>query len=297
MIIILLLFILDQYEKFTIGLDHYIPVIKPYQKIKILWDVLILFTIVGFFFLIPLQLGFGFDFDHEFHSFLQFYNIANKLNTFITLIPEIILVLDSLLKLITGYYENGLVITEKNHIIHHYLKKGLVFDLLSYCPILAQSIFNQNGLTIKLLQLLVFCKLKRVQIIVQNFQEMISLNGKHDYILSLIILTFQIIFFCHINACIWHSVAYYYPSDDVKTWIDYSGIKSLEWSEKYYYSLFWSVSVMVTIGFGEKISPQNNAELIVGVAILLSSALFFGYTINSMREIFDQMAKNEKEYK
>ena len=205
--------------------------------------------------------------------------------------------MDTFLKFFTGYYENGIVITEKTHIIKHYVKKGLILDLLSYCPILAQTILHQTGLTTQLLQFLVFCKLKRVKIIIQNFQEMISFNGKHDYILSLIILTFKIIFFCHLNACIWHSVAYYFPSDDHQNWIDFCGIRNLVWTSQYYYSLFWSISVLVTVGFGEKIRPQNDTELIVSSAILLISALFFGYTINAMREIFDDMAKNEKNYK
>ncbi len=66
---------------------------------------------------------------------------------------------------------------------------------------------------------------------------------------------------------------------------------------RYFYSMFWSVSVLVTIGFGEKVSPQNETELVVGTFICLVSALFFGYTINAMREIFNLMNKNEKQYK
>ena len=277
--------------------DNYVPIIKPFQKIKVLWDVLILLTIVAFFFIVPLQLSFGFNYEEKLDTFLTMNEFNHILINFISLAPEILLVLDTLLKFITGYYENGVVVIEKSHIIHHYIKKGLILDLLSYTPILVQAILHEHGLTIRLMQLLVFCKLKRIQIIMHNFKEMISLNGKHDYILSLIILIFQIIFFSHINACIWHGVAYYSLSNDMKTWLDYSGIKDLDWTTKYYYSLFWSISVLVTIGFGEKVSPQNNAELLVGGSILLCSALFFGYTINCMREIFDEMAKNEKNYK
>ena len=278
-------------------LDSSIPVIKPYQKIKVLWDILILLTIVGFFFIIPLQLSFEFDYEEEFSLILESYHLNESLIHLVTLIPELLLVLDTLLKFITGFYENGIVIIEKSHIINHYLKKGLIFDLLSYCPILAQSILHERGIGLRILQLLVFCKLKRVQIILHNFQQIISLNGKHDYILSLIILTAQIIFFCHINACIWHSVAFYYPYDDVKTWLDYSGIKNALWMRKYYYSIFWSIAAMVTIGCGDKVSPQNDTEMMIASAIYLSSTLLFGYIINCMREIFDDMAKNAKEYK
>ena len=93
-------------------------------------------------------------------------------------------------------------------------------------------------------------------------------------------------------------IAYYYPSHQNSiTWLDSSHTKSLPWASRYYYSLYWAVSVMVTIGFGEKVSPQNELELGFGVLIYLSSALFFGYTINAMREIFDEMSKHAKQYK
>ena len=243
-----------------------------------------------------MQLSFGFNYEEELHAFFESHELHENVSSFLIMIPELLLIMDSLLKFITGYYENGLVIIDKNEIVHHYLRKGLIFDLLSYCPIILQSLMHNTSLGLKILQLLVFCKLKRVQLIMHNFREMISLNGKNDYILGLIILTFEIIFFCHINACVWHSVAYYYPVEG-NTWLDYSNVKNFPWSTKYYYSLFWAVSVMVTIGFGEKVSPQNNTELMIAVLIFLSSALFFGYTINCMREIFDEMAKHEREYK
>ena len=290
-------FFLDKYVKICKFFEANTPVIKPFQKGKVLWDVLILFTITFFFFVIPLQLSFGFNYEDEFHDIFLSYGLHEKIISFLILIPELLLILDSLLKLITGYYENGLVIINRREIIHHYLKIGLIFDLLSYFSIILQSVLQDATIFLKILQLLVFCKLKRVQLIMNNFREMISLNGKNDYILGLIILTFQIIFFCHINACLWHSVAFYYPVSNTTTWLDYANIKHFEWSTRYYYSLFWAVSVMVTIGFGEKVSPQNNAELMMGVLIFLGSALFYGFTINCMREIFDEMAKHEREYK
>ena len=279
-------------------LDENIPVIKPFQKIKVFWDVVILVIIVGFFFIIPMQLSFDFYYETEFEEILEHYEVHKNLAGFLVFIPEFCLIIDTLLKFITGFYENGLVITQKHHIIKHYLKNGIIFDLLSYCPILIQTLTKNHSFIIQVLQILVFCKMKRIQIIINNFKEMMSLNGKNDYILSLIILTFEIIFFCHLNACLWHFVAYYYPStQETITWLDSSHTRSLAWPTRYYYSLYWSVSVMVTIGFGEKVSPQNNIELLTGIFILLSSALFFGYTINVIREISNEMMKNEKEYK
>ena len=272
--------------------------IKPFQKIKVIWDVVILVIIVGFFFIIPMQLSFDFYYEIEFEELLEHYHFHHNLSSFLVFLPEFCLIIDTLLKFNTGYYENGLVITHRKHIIKHYLKNGIIFDMLSYCPIFIQSLTRNSNFSFKVLQILVFCKSKRIQIIINNFKEMISLRGKHDYIISFIILTFEIIFFCHLNACLWHFVAYYYPStQETITWLDSSHTRGLPWPTRYFYSLYWSVSVMVTIGFGEKVSPQNNVELLVGIFIFLGSALFFGYTINVIREISNEITKNEKEYK
>ena len=255
-------------------------------------------TILLYFFIIPLQIAFDINCTDKFHSYLLSLNMNYHLTELIVLIPEILLVLDTFLKFITGYYENGLVITSKTKIIEHYLKKGLIFDLLSYCPILAQSIFSNNSMILKIMQLLLFLKFKRIRIIISNFQEIISLQGQNDYILSLLLLVFQTIFFAHINACIWHTTAYYYVGDsNTLTWLDYSNTKDISWVSRYLYSIFWAISVLVTIGYGEKVSPQNDTELCVGTLIFLASALFFGYTINAMREIFTMMNENEKNFK
>lgn len=53
---------------------------------------------------------------------------------------------------------------------------------------------------------------------------------------------------------------------------------------------------MVTIGFTEG-SPQNKFECLFGVVMLMISIFLFGYCINSMRKIWDGMAKQEDELK
>lgn len=157
--------------------------------------------------MIPLQIGFDINCQDKLHHYLTSNDLNYYIAELLVLFPELLLILDTIMKFFTGYYENGLVISNKLKIVQHYLKKGLIFDLLSYCPILAQSFLSQTGLGLKILQLLMFLKFKRIRLMVKNFQEMISLEGQNDYILSLIQLVFQIIFFAHINACIWHSAA------------------------------------------------------------------------------------------
>lgn len=121
-------------------------------------------------------------------------------------------------------------------------------------------------------------------------------NGKNDYLLSLVRISFRIFFVAHTNACIWHACAYYNSSAS-STWLDYGHLKDSPWTERYWNAMYWAVSSMVTTGFGEKVSPQNNTELVVGVGILFISAFMFGFTLNSMGQIMESMSKNENEFK
>ena len=269
--------------------------IRPNQRFKVAWDILILHIILYYFLVIPLQLSFDFIHEEMFSSWMITLVGNHYLSDFIVFIPEILLIFDSLLKLITGYYENGIVITSKKHIVSHYLRKGLIFDLLSYCPVVFQSLFYQSSIGLKISQFLMFLKVKRIKIIVDNFQEIISLKGQNNHILSLIKLIIQIIFFAHINACIWHFVGYYNSNNP--TWLEFSGIKDMAWMSKYFYSFYWAVGCLVTIGSGDRFGPQNDLELITATVIFLISSIYFGFNLNSLREIFEQMNKKEKNYK
>ena len=278
-----------------------IPVIRPDKKIKIIWDLIIIIIISIYFYFIPMQLSFGMYFDDELEKNFQNYDFNPKLASFLIIFPELMLVIDTLLKFITGYYENGVVIEDKILIIHHYLKTGLLFDFLSYVPILIQSLvkklFPEISLILKCLQLLMFFKIKRVKIAIKNYEEIIASNGEHDFLLSFIKLLYVVIFITHLNACIWHAIAYFYPLNSCCTWLDYSNLQSASWVTRYIYSFYWAMSMMSTIGFGEKISPQNNLECMFGAVILLISVLLFGYCINSMKQLLDMMSNKENEHK
>ena len=256
--------------------------------------------------MIPMQLCFDVFYDDAIEEALIEHHINQHIAQFIVMIPEIFLILDTLLKFITGFYEDGVIVVDKKEIVKHYLKKGLIFDIFSYFPVITQGVlrksyptlFDEHEITIKYLQLMLFFKLKRVTIAINNFEEIISSKGGHDFILSAFRLLYVIFFVTHMNACIWHAVGYFNPeAESVNTWLKQSGIVNEHWLVKYLTCMYWSISTFATIGFDHKISPQNNLEMLAGVFILVVSVLIFAFSINSMKQILDMMSKEEKEYK
>ena len=230
--------------------------------------------------------------------------LNHSLSVFLTGIPDLFLIIDTLLKFVTGFYEDGIIIVKKRKIAAHYFKKGLIFDLFSYFPVIVQGILRKNypiyfedhDFAIKIAQLLMFFKFKRVNIAFSNFEEIIASHGRHDNILKIFRLIFVIFFITHINACIWHGAAYFFPDKDVITWLAESNLKEEYWLIKYLHSFFWAISMMATITYN-KISPQNNFELFVASFIVVISVFLFWFSINSMKQILDVMTKEENDYK
>lgn len=243
-----------------------------------------------------MQLAFDMFYDDEFQIiFNQYFNV--KFTNFLIMIPEILLILDSLMKLITGFYENGVVVTDKTIIVHHYLKNELIYDIFSYIPSLMQGllkeIFPNFNMILKFFQFLMFFKIKQMKTALSNYEEIIVSNGKRDFFLKIMKIIYVIIFIAHMNACIWHSIAYFYPSDDCCTWLDFNGLKEASKVSRYIYSFYFAI----TIGFGGNITPQNEFECIFSAIILLISLQMFGYCVNSMKSIFDMVLKQENDYK
>ena len=279
--------------------------ILPDQKMKMIWDIIIIFVISIYFYLIPIQLCFDIYYDDELEAIFHSLHMNHYLAKFIVLIPELVLIIDTLLKFITGFYENGVVVVDKSHIFSHYIEKGLLFDILSYFPVIMQGLirtnfpeqFEAHPFIIKGLQLLMFFKIKRVQVAISNFEEIIASKGSRDFLLSAFRLVYVILFFTHLNACLWHGSAYFNPSNSHKTWLDEINLRSDYWLIKYLYSFYWAVSLMATVGYGEKITPQNNFEIFSGTVILIISVFLFGFCLNSMKQIMDNMAKQQNDYK
>lgn len=275
----------------------------PDRKAKVFWDTLVIFIICIFFCIIPLQLCFDIFYDDELEIIFEEHHMNYHLSVFLVSLPDILLIIDTFLKFITGFYEDGVVIVEKSKIFNHYLKKGLVFDILSYFPVIIQGImrksypelFEHHDFAIKVCQLLMFFKIKRVKTALLNFEEIITSHGGHDYILKLCRLIFVIFFISHLNACIWHGVAYFNPNKKAITWLDYFELKDEYWFVRYLHSLYWSLS-MATLNRSELI-PQTDFETGVSMFILMISLFLFGYSLNSMKIIHDLITKQESENK
>ncbi len=67
-------------------------------------------------------------------------------------------------------------------------------------------------------------------------------------------------------------------------------------SLRYISSIYFAFITMITVGYGD-ISPVNNNEKIYTIIITLISCGVFGYAINTIGSIFQEISMKEAEFK
>ena len=171
-----------------------------------------------------------------------------------------------------------------------------MLDILAYSPIVLHSMLMLyvDETTVKFIQMLMFCKVKRVAIALSNFQEIISSNGRNDYVLAAVRLILTILFITHLNACTWHAIAYFNNKTD--NWLASDNLIASSLKDRYLMSFFWAISLFGSEGFG-KITPRNDNEYGVGILIVLVSVYLFGYSLYHVFDILKAMESEKKEYK
>lgn len=273
-----------------------LPVIKPENKLKLLWDFFILLVVFFCFFIFPIQISFSIK------TFLieDFFFNSDGLPSHVkvNLIMAILLIVDVLLKLTSAFYEKGHLIDNKFNIIKNYWKNSFLIDLASIVIVILQSIINsievaeENALIklCKVSQILIFLKIFEVNRTLNLIEEIIHFGKKGIVFFRFFKLTISIFFFSHNMACIWHAVSYYSSSEN--NMLKFSNFYNSEWISRYLRCLF------ITINPG-KIDPQNDLELAFGFFALLATSGSIGFMISSIQNITRAFNKTEeaKRYK
>lgn len=129
-----------------------------------------------------------------------------------------------------------------------------------------------------------------------KLEEYLQLSPTFNAVLAFIRLCFLIIGIAHWFACIWHLLAVYEESDYIVTWLKQAGLSDADWSERYITSIYWAITTMITVGYGD-ITPLTPPEKLYAIACMLLACGVFGYTMNRIGNIFQSFEETSMEYK
>ena len=174
---------------------RYIPVISPTGNFKFLWDILVLVAIISFMFMIPLEFTFSLGLEEMF-------------NVVYLRVCVSILIADFILSWNFGYFEKGLPITIRSHVINNYLKNGLIIDVCAIFFLSVDILFRYKEQSNSYFHLLFILKINSIKVIFKKIEERFHLTPQITQMSSLIKLLFLILTVAHILGCTWVIVAH-----------------------------------------------------------------------------------------
>ena len=194
-----------------------------------------------------------------------------------------------LLKLKTSFYSHGVAVTDKKLIYMNYIKGDFLRDFISLLGIVINVALEGFPIFTWFI-MAVFIRVQSIRKIVRDFENLIDVGDIYE--LTLVML--KVLSVAHIYACVWHYIGYY--SDYSENWLNTKGIHDSSWELRYLYSIYWSLTTMVTVGYGD-ITPQNAVETFFTVFTILSGSMVFGYCLNRIGSLLTRIDESEKELK
>ncbi|KAM3135294.1 hypothetical protein pb186bvf_012592 [Paramecium bursaria] len=266
-------------------------VINPNHPLKIFWDFIGMLIIFIQMIEIPIIVTFTFTIDPQTQIFLD--------------IMDYFFMVDIVLNFQTGYFNKGNYVSSRKKILINYCRLWFWIDLVSTFPLdqVITAISNDQENTsslqqkaqilkflrfvkfIKILRLIRVLKLKKI---LNQLEDYLSLDSFITSCLSFIKLCVIIMCFAHWIACIWNLIITNDLPSDIDWFSNYCQLYSLNdfsWTTKYLVGLYFSVTTMVTIGYGD-VYPYTTNERVFGTFVMIFSSGLFGYIMNSIVVLF-----------
>ncbi|KAL4468935.1 hypothetical protein ABPG72_009755 [Tetrahymena utriculariae] len=267
---------------------HNFVVIRPDSPFKLLWDCFILILLFINIFYIPIKICF---------TGVHQMKLNEMLQVLLYDLPGYSLILDSVIRANTAFYQKGQLITQKSKILMNYYKESFFLDLFIIIPYLISVKTN-----IPFLQITFLLRVTRLTSIFNNFEQMLNLSQKRSAIFTLARLFFTMLLVAHFCGCAFFYAGTYnlkkYDSQtdldlDQTSWVQKADILDKSFQEKYTTCLYWATITMITVGYGD-IVPTTTTEKQLTLIIALFSCAVYAYSINVIGLILQEITKEKQ---
>lgn len=249
--------------------------IRENSSFRIAWDGFIAFLILITFLLLPLTIAF------------QPESLVQKQKYFYLL--DCFFCIDIFLNFYTNYYHHGEEVTIISKIKKNYLRSFFALDVVANLPLLmipfvGPSLFIYSVPLSLLLRVVNLLRVMRLFLIFYRWENYSHTNPGYIRIFKLFV---TVIVLTHWIACLWFFLAYIddFPAN---SWVVSLEIEKAPVIRQYIYSLYWAVTTMTTIGYGD-ITPNRDVEYIVTTVIMIVGASTYAFIIGNIASLFSNL--------
>lgn len=237
-------------------------------------------------------------------SQLSNYIIENKTVFLIDILIDISFMIDLIFRFFTTYLDNHQIkVINIYDISKNYLFSWFIIDFIGLVPLEYLIKFTNTGnnliffkknrlsLTTRLIK---YNKIFRIFKLFNKNQSKVMnniLKSTSIKLNTLIVFLIELTIFLHFSSCLWKLIAFY--EDETNNWITFFEFSYLNEFEIYFESLFFIISTITTVGYGN-IFPVNEVERVFTCILILFSVYIYSLAVGKLTNTFEVTSEKLK---
>ena len=202
---------------------------------------------------------------------------------------DLLFIADIALNFRTTYRDKGVEVSSPNNTAAHYRQTMLPLDLIANIPweLLILLLGNDAILGAPLLLWLRLPRFLRVTRLFWILRKWELLPQVNPGLLRVVRFAIAAALVTHVVACTWFltASAQGFPEGN---WAETAGIESAPPTEQYVRSLYWTITTMTTVGFGD-ITPSRTTEYLVAMLVMLLGASLYAFLVGSIASLLSSL--------